>query len=269
MVPKPTPVLAATLKRVLVSKSREKTREKARAVIRAFEDQPSLHKEYSQVSEYVKSLVRVGKPDEKEFMRDLLKRGGLVEVEKKNKKKVEILYNPIDESSGFFRCPVEKYVRSLMNVPFTLGKSELEGGLVEVEKKNKKKVEILYNVIDERGMDRTWMSANRMSKEYQDGVKDAIQIYRAGCENKISKSKKDKIKWHKIQCPRQRNAIDCGYFIMRFMKEVIMEYPNTIPDDYFHRHRHPTYSKEKLDEVKEEWATCMVEDVINDAKRLK
>jgi hypothetical protein len=75
MVPKPTPVLAATLKRVLVSKSREKTREKARAVIRAFEDQPSLHKEYSQVSEYVKSLVRVGKPDEKEFMRDLLKRG--------------------------------------------------------------------------------------------------------------------------------------------------------------------------------------------------
>ncbi|WJX11485.1 hypothetical protein P8452_02096 [Trifolium repens] len=101
-----------------------------------------------------------------------------------------------------------------------------QGGLVEVEKKNKKKVEILYNAIDE-----------------------------------------NKIKWHKIQCPRQRNAIDCGYFIMRFMKEVIMEYPNTIPDDYFHRHRHPTYSKEKLDEVKEEWATCMVEDVINDAKR--
>jgi hypothetical protein len=36
---------------------------------------------------------------------------------------------------------------------------------------------------------------------------------------------------------------------------------------YFHRHRHPTYSKEKLDEVNEEWATYMVEDFINDAKR--
>ena len=34
-----------------------------------------------------------------------------------------------------------------------------------------------------------------------------------------------------FQCPRQRNAIDCGYFIMRFMKEVIMEYPNKIPDN--------------------------------------
>ncbi|KAK2420428.1 hypothetical protein QL285_031156 [Trifolium repens] len=96
---------------------------------------------------------------------------------------------------------------------------------------------------------------------------NAIQIYRAWCENKISKSKKDKIKWHKIKCPRQINTIDCGYFIMRFMKEVIMEYPNKIPDNYFHRHRHSTYSKGKLDEVKEEWATYMVEDVINDAKR--
>ncbi|CAJ2647730.1 unnamed protein product [Trifolium pratense] len=35
------------------------------------------------------------------------------------------------------------------------------------------------------------------------------------------------------------------------------------------RHRHSTYSKEKLDEVQEEWATHMVEDVINDAKRLQ
>jgi phosphoserine aminotransferase len=30
---------------------------------------------------------------------DLLEQGGLVEVEKKNKKKVEILYNAIDESN--------------------------------------------------------------------------------------------------------------------------------------------------------------------------
>ncbi|KAI5418809.1 Phosphoserine aminotransferase, variant 2, partial [Lathyrus oleraceus] len=56
---------------------------------------------------------------------------GLVEVEKKNKKKAELLYNTIDESNGFFRCPVEKSVRSLMNVPFTLEKSELEGEFIK------------------------------------------------------------------------------------------------------------------------------------------
>ena len=57
---------------------------------------------------------------------DLLDQGGLVEVEKKNKKKAEILYNAYDGSNGFYRCPVEKSVRSLMNVPFTLEKSGLE-----------------------------------------------------------------------------------------------------------------------------------------------
>ena len=56
---------------------------------------------------------------------DLLDRG-LVEVEKKNKKKAEILYNAYDGNNGFHRCTVEKFVRSLMNVPFTLEKSGLE-----------------------------------------------------------------------------------------------------------------------------------------------
>ncbi|KAF3960375.1 hypothetical protein CMV_014904 [Castanea mollissima] len=57
---------------------------------------------------------------------DLLDQGGSVEVEKKNKKKAEILYNAYNGSIGFYRFPGEKSVRSLMNVPFTLEKSGLE-----------------------------------------------------------------------------------------------------------------------------------------------
>ncbi|GAB2279748.1 hypothetical protein Dimus_014388 [Dionaea muscipula] len=57
---------------------------------------------------------------------DLLEQGGLVEVEKKNKKKAELLYAAIDDSNGFYRCPVDKPVRSLMNVPFTLEKKKPE-----------------------------------------------------------------------------------------------------------------------------------------------
>lgn len=68
---------------------------------------------------------------------DLLEQGGLKEVEKKNKKKAEILYNAIDESKGFYRSPVEKSVRSLMNVPFTLEKSELEAEFVKEAAKEK------------------------------------------------------------------------------------------------------------------------------------
>ncbi|KAK4791264.1 hypothetical protein SAY86_031677 [Trapa natans] len=62
---------------------------------------------------------------------DLLAQGGLKEVEKKNQKKAEILYQAIDGSDGFFRCPVEKSVRSLMNVPFTLAKPELEAEFIK------------------------------------------------------------------------------------------------------------------------------------------
>ncbi|XP_040378402.1 phosphoserine aminotransferase 1, chloroplastic-like [Oryza brachyantha] len=53
---------------------------------------------------------------------DLLAQGGLAEVEKKNAHKAGILYDAIDASGGYYICPVEKPVRSLMNVPFTLAK---------------------------------------------------------------------------------------------------------------------------------------------------
>ncbi|PRQ47231.1 putative phosphoserine transaminase [Rosa chinensis] len=68
---------------------------------------------------------------------DLLEQGGLAGIEKKNKKKAELLYNAIDGSNGFYRCPVEKSVRSLMNVPFTLEKSELEAEFIKEAAKEK------------------------------------------------------------------------------------------------------------------------------------
>lgn len=68
---------------------------------------------------------------------DLLAQGGLAEVEKKNVKKAGILYEAIDKSGGFYKCPVEKSVRSLMNVPFTISNPELEGAFIEEAKKEK------------------------------------------------------------------------------------------------------------------------------------
>jgi phosphoserine aminotransferase len=68
---------------------------------------------------------------------DLIARGGLSEVEKKNAQKAQILYDAIDGSKGFYRCPVEKSVRSLMNVPFTMAKPELEAEFVKEAAKEK------------------------------------------------------------------------------------------------------------------------------------
>lgn len=67
----------------------------------------------------------------------LLELGGLDAVEKMNQKKAQILYDAIDGSGGFYKSPVEKSVRSLMNVPFTLEKSELEAEFMKEAAKEK------------------------------------------------------------------------------------------------------------------------------------
>ncbi|XP_073154833.1 phosphoserine aminotransferase 2, chloroplastic [Henckelia pumila] len=68
---------------------------------------------------------------------DLVAQGGLIEVEKKNVKKGKILYDAINGSNGFYRCPVVESVRSLMNVPFTLAKPELEAEFLKEAAKEK------------------------------------------------------------------------------------------------------------------------------------
>jgi len=63
--------------------------------------------------------------------------GGLDAIEKRNKKKADILYSAIDNSDGYFKAPVRKEDRSWMNVPFRLPSEELEAKfLKEAEEKN-------------------------------------------------------------------------------------------------------------------------------------
>lgn len=62
----------------------------------------------------------------------MLEDGGLSAVYKHNKSKAGILYDIIDQSNGFYSCPTEHSVRSLMNVPFTIPKSaDLEKLFIE------------------------------------------------------------------------------------------------------------------------------------------
>ncbi|KAI5083562.1 hypothetical protein GOP47_0003305 [Adiantum capillus-veneris] len=62
---------------------------------------------------------------------DLLANGGLEAAEKRNIEKAKLLYDAIDGSNAFFKCPVDKAVRSLMNVPFTMATPELEAEFIK------------------------------------------------------------------------------------------------------------------------------------------
>lgn len=57
--------------------------------------------------------------------------GGLKAMEEKNKKKGALLYQAIDDSSGFYRSPVEKDARSMMNVVWRLPSEALEEKFVK------------------------------------------------------------------------------------------------------------------------------------------
>ena len=47
--------------------------------------------------------------------------GGVAAIEKRNEVKAKLLYDTIETSGGFYRCPVEKNSRSKMNVVFRVG----------------------------------------------------------------------------------------------------------------------------------------------------
>ncbi|MBD8524579.1 3-phosphoserine/phosphohydroxythreonine transaminase [Pseudomarimonas arenosa] len=64
----------------------------------------------------------------------LKQQGGLSAIARINAEKAELLYRTIDESAGFYRNPVAKRARSVMNVPFTLHDPELDVAFLEQSK---------------------------------------------------------------------------------------------------------------------------------------
>ena len=99
-----------------------------------------------------------------EVFKHLLKRGGLEEIEKINKRKAAKLYDYIDGSS-LYKAPVVKEDRSLMNVVFVTGDEELDKKFVS-EAKAEGLVQLnghrsiggmrasIYNAMPEEGVDK-------------------------------------------------------------------------------------------------------------------
>jgi phosphoserine aminotransferase len=61
--------------------------------------------------------------------------GGLAAIEARNRKKAAVLYGAIDANPGFYRSPVERESRSVMNIVFRLPSEALEEAFVAEAKK--------------------------------------------------------------------------------------------------------------------------------------
>ena len=103
-------------------------------------------------------------------------RGGLEGIGEINKRKADKLYAAID-NSGFYKNPVDKECRSLMNVPFTLANSELDGEFLEqasarglITLKGHRSVggmrASIYNAMPEDGIDKLIEMMSDFEKRY-------------------------------------------------------------------------------------------------------
>ena len=70
-------------------------------------------------------------------MRWIKSEGGLDAIEKKNREKAKLVYDALDAHAGFYRLPVEKESRSVMNVVFRLPSEALEEQFLAEAKKRK------------------------------------------------------------------------------------------------------------------------------------
>ncbi|XP_056682550.1 uncharacterized protein [Spinacia oleracea] len=54
-------------------------------------------------------------------------------------------------------------------------------------------------------------------------------------------------------CPRQKNVMDSGCYVMRYMKEIIDHKQTRICEDYFHDCNILNYDQGQIDEVRAQW----------------
>ncbi|KAI3870041.1 hypothetical protein MKX03_017911 [Papaver bracteatum] len=56
--------------------------------------------------------------------------------------------------------------------------------------------------------------------------------------------------WYNIKCPKQKNSVECGFYIMKFMKEIIDEPKMFTKSEPFLK---SAYEQDEIDEVRLEW----------------
>ncbi|RZC53750.1 hypothetical protein C5167_012599 [Papaver somniferum] len=56
--------------------------------------------------------------------------------------------------------------------------------------------------------------------------------------------------WYNIKCPKQKSSEECGFYIMKFMREIIDEPKVFTKSEPFSK---STYEQDEIDEVRLEW----------------
>ncbi|XP_057796245.1 uncharacterized protein LOC131012321 [Salvia miltiorrhiza] len=118
--------------------------------------------------------------------------------------------------------------------------------IIEVEKGKA----FLMDPLSHRNKDSIWKSV----------VDTALSMVTAKNGKKMKKAN-----WEVIKGPTQPDDKQCGYFVMRFMRDIIEGSQNTAASTFHLSSLFKgvtTYSQNQLNEVREEWARCLIKNAL-------
>ncbi|XP_042374664.1 uncharacterized protein LOC121977885 [Zingiber officinale] len=67
--------------------------------------------------------------------------------------------------------------------------------------------------------------------------------------------------WVIVKAPRQQDAKQCGYYVMRFMRQIVEEVEIIERDSLPSIFTQAEYSREEIDEVRSELAECIQDHI--------
>ncbi|KAH6787677.1 hypothetical protein C2S52_007229 [Perilla frutescens var. hirtella] len=97
------------------------------------------------------------------------------------------------------------------------------------------------------------LSHQNHNEQWKHAVDMAIRIFNSS----ISKKGRKKPLWEIIKSPRQPDSKQCGFYIMRYMKDIVEACRSSEMISLHSLFAGGNYSRNELDEVRAEWAECL------------
>ncbi|ONI11204.1 hypothetical protein PRUPE_4G092400 [Prunus persica] len=96
------------------------------------------------------------------------------------------------------------------------------------------------------------LPGNRVvDEEGKNIVNSAIKIY----NSHIARAGRKAVIWKTLSgTPKQPSSVECGYYVMRFMRDIIMDPSLAFEKKYAKGKQEVSYPQEAIDEVRNEWA---------------
>ncbi|KAK9073437.1 hypothetical protein SSX86_007761 [Deinandra increscens subsp. villosa] len=98
-----------------------------------------------------------------------------------------------------------------------------------------------------------------VDRQFKQIVDAAIVLYNV----RSGSQKMNKLKWVISKCPLQPGSTECGYYVLKFMKEIVRQGVKVLENDNIGGDKNE-YTDADFDEIREEWATYVSNFIYRD-----